>query len=196
MKQFRGISDVYIAEVISDTAEKYETGTPERLCYAARVGKEVSSDSATLYLDNKAMQVINSEGSDEITIEGSAIELSTLAKITGKIYDEELDMFVDSQREVKKYAIGYCETMTDGSKRYSWRYSGNFSIPAEESNTMDDGTDSVGQTLTYTGVYTEHKFVKANNGPAKGIVVSDKTADVSTWFETVQTPDDVKVVTQ
>ena len=196
MKQFRGISDVYVAEVTSDTAEKYETGTPERLCYAARVGKEVSSDSATLYLDNKAMQVINSEGSDEITIEGSAIELDVLAKITGKIYDTELGMFVDGEREVKQFAVGYKEKMTDGTFRFNWRLKGTFAIPAEESNTEDDGTDSVGQTVNFTGVFTEHKFAKANNKGAKGIVVTDALADVSTWFEAVQTPDSVQIATQ
>lgn len=193
MKQFRGISDVFIAEVVTDNGETYETGTPERLMYVARVGKEVSSDSAALYYDNKAMAVINAEGSDEITLEGSALELSTLAKITGKKYDEETGMFMDTEREPKYFALGYKEKLLDGTYRYNWRYKGLFAIPATESNTENDGTDSNGQTVNFSGVYTEHSFTKTN-GPAKGIVVSDEKADVSTWFEAVQTPDDVKVV--
>lgn len=196
MKQFRGISDVYIAKVITDTAEKFECDTPKRLCYAARVGKEVSSDSATLYLDNKAMLVVNSEGSDEITIEGSALELDVLAEITGKTYNAELDMFIDGERKVEQFAVGYREKMTDGSYRYNWRLKGTFAIPATESSTEDDGTDSVGQTVNFTGVYTEHKFANAENKSAKGIVVTDKFADVSTWFTEVQTPDTVKIATQ
>lgn len=192
MKQFRGISDVFIAKVLTDTAEGITFDTPKRLMYVARVGKEVSSDSASLFYDNKAMAVINSEGSDEITIEGSALELDILAEITGKTYDETLGMFVDSEREVEYFALGYKEKMLDGSYRYNWRMKGTFAIPAVESNTENDGTDSNGQTVNYTGVYTEAKFAKANNKPAKGIVVTDDKADVSTWFETVQTPDDVK----
>lgn len=191
MKQFRGISDVYVAKVLTDTEEGMTFDTPERLMYVARVGKEVSSDSASLFYDNKAMAVINSEGADAITIEGSALDLNMLAKITGKTYDEALDMFVDSERTVDYFALGYKEKMLDGSYRYNWRLKGTFAIPAVEANTENDGTDSNGQTVNFTGVYSEHKFEKANNKPAKGIVVSDTLADVSDWFEAVKTPDDV-----
>ena len=191
MKQFRGISDVYVAKVLTDTEEGMTFDTPERLMYVARVGKEVSSDSASLFYDNKAMAVINSEGSDAITVEGSALELKMLAKITGKDYDETLDMFVDSERTVDYFALGYKEKMLDGSYRYNWRLKGTFSIPAVEANTENDGTDSNGQTVNFTGVYTEHKFEKANNKPVKGIVVTDALADVSDWFEAVKTPDDI-----
>lgn len=193
MRQFKGISDVYIAEVTSDDGTTYSTGTPERLMYTARVSKEVSSDSATLYYDNKAMAVVNSEGSDEITIEGSALELSTLAKITGKIYDEATGMFIDSERTVKNYALGYKEKMLDGSYRYNWRLKGTFAIPATEANTESDGTDSNGQTVNFTGIFTETAFTKAGNNGAKGVVVSDETADVTGWFEEVKTPDTVVV---
>ena len=191
MKQFRGISDVYVAKVLTDNEEGITFDTPERLMYVARVGKEVSSDSSSLFYDNKAMAVINSEGADAITIEGSALELSMLAKITGKVYDEALDMFVDSERSVDYFALGYKEKMLDGTYRYNWRMKGTFAIPSVESNTENDGTDSNGQTVNFTGVYTEHKFEKANNKPAKGIVVSDASADVSDWFEAVKTPDDI-----
>ena len=191
MKQFRGISDVYVAKVLTDNEEGITFDTPERLMYVARVGKEVSSDSASLFYDNKAMAVINSEGADAITVEGSALDLNMLAKITGKVYDEALDMFVDSEREVEYFALGYKEKMLDGSYRYNWRMKGTFAIPSTEANTENDGTDSNGQTVNFTGVYTEHKFAKANNKPAKGIVVSDTLADVSDWFEAVKTPDDV-----
>ena len=193
MRQFKGISDVYIAEVTKDDGTTYTTGEPKRLMYTARVSKEVSSDSATLYYDNKAMAVVNSEGSDEITIEGSALELETLAEITGKIYDAETGMFIDSERTVKNFALGYKEKMLDGSYRYNWRLKGTFAIPATEANTESDGTDSNGQTVNFTGIFTETPFTKANNNGAKGVVVSDETADVSDWFEEVKTPDTVAI---
>lgn len=195
MKQFRGVSDLFFAEVTKDDGETYETGTPERLAYVARVGKDVTSDSASVFYDNKAMIVINSEGADEISIDSSVIELPALAKITGKVYNEELDMYVDSVRTVKYFALGYREKMVDGSFRYNWRLKGTFAIPAEEASTEDDGTDSNGQSLVYTGIFTETQFVNAGNNGAKGVVVSDEKADVSKWFDTVQTPDTVTVAT-
>jgi len=196
MRQFKGISDVYIAEVTSDDGTTYTTGTPQRLAYVARVSKEVSSDSATLYYDNKAMAVVNSEGSDEITIEGSALELETLALITGKVYDAETGMFIDSERTVKNFALGYKEKMLDGSYRFNWRLKGTFAIPATEANTESDGTDSNGQTVNYTGIFTETKFTKAGNNGAKGVVVSSETAVTDGWFEEVKTPDTVEALAE
>lgn len=193
MKQFRGISDVYVAKVLTDTVEKYETDEPVRLCYAAKVGKEVSSDSASIFLDNKAMAVINSEGADELTIEGSALDLDVLALITGKKYIAEKDMFIDGERTVDKFALGYKEKMTDGSYRFNWRFAVTFAIPSEESNTEDDGTDSVGQTVNATGVFCNHVFAANDNKPAKGFVCTDAKVETSDWFTEVKTPDTVEL---
>lgn len=192
-RQFRGISDVFIAKVLSNTEEGITFDTPKRLFHVATVSKETESDSSTVYLDNKPMIVISSEGADTVTFTGSAVELDVLAEITGKIYDKDLDMMIDCEREVSDWAVGYKEDMTDGTSRYNWRFVGQFSIPSEEANTKDDGTDSTGQELTYTGVMTQAKFVKAGNKSAKGVVVTNAKADVSTWFESVHTPDDITV---
>lgn len=191
-KQFRGISDVFIAKVLTDTAEGITYETPKRLFNVATVSKEVESESSTVYLDNKPMIVISSEGADTITFTGAAFDLDVLAEVIGKKYDETLDMMIDTEREINEWAVGYKEDMTDGTSRYNWRYKGQFSIPAEEASTKDDGTDSTGQEITYTGVMTEATFEKAGNKSAKGVVVTNAKADVSTWFESVQTPDDVK----
>lgn len=190
-RQFRGVSDVYVAKVLTDNEEGITFDTPKRLCFTATVSKETSSDSATVYLDNKPMIVVSSEGADEITITGSVIDLDVLAEIIGKTYDKDLDMLIDTERVPDYFAIGYVEGMTDGTKRYSFRYKGMFSIPGEEVNTADDGTDSTQQSLTFTGIMTEAKFEKAGNKGAKGIVVSDAKADVSDWFTAVKTPDEI-----
>lgn len=190
--EFRGVDDLYVAEVITDTAEEYVTGEPELLSDFAEISKTVASGSATKYYNNKAKITIKSEGADEITVAVPALALPTLAKVTGKTYDEATGVYIDGERSNKQYALGYRMKKTDGTWRYVWRLKGDFSnIPDEAAATENDGTDSLGQSIVYSGLYTNHKFTKG--GAAKGVTAdSDGVTDVSKWFETVQTPDTVK----
>lgn len=199
--EFRGVDDLYIAEVITDTAEEYETGTPELLSDFAEISKVVASGSATKYYNNMAKINVKSEGVDTITIAVPVLALAKLAKVTGKTFDEATGVYIDGERDNKQYALGYRMKKTDGTWRYVWRLKGDFTtIPDENAATEDDGTDSQGQSIAYNGVYTNHKFAKGgkNGEPAaaKGCVAdSDGVTDVSSWFTAVQTPDTVKAKT-
>lgn len=199
--EYRGVDNVVIAEVTGDDNETgggYETGTVEYLFPVAEVGKTTETSSEAHYYDNQPMIVINSEGSDEITITGAGLEIDKLAKITGKSYDPTTGAMIDGPREPRYFALGYRTKGTDGKYRYVWRYKGQFAIPDETNATEDNGTETNGTELTYTGIYTTHKFTKGKyNGtswekaPVKGLVVDERKAlaDVSEFFETVVTPD-------
>lgn len=193
--EFRGVDDLYIAKVTTDTAEEYAAETPELLSDFAEISKVVESGKATKYYNNKAKIIIKSEGSDDITIAVPVLALEKLSKVTGKTYDEATGVYIDGERTPEQYALGYRMKKTDGTWRYVWRLKGEFSnIPDESAASEDDGTDSQGQSIVYSGVYTDHVFTKG--GAAKGVVAdSDGVTDVSKWFDTVQTPDTVKAKT-
>lgn len=205
--EYRGVEGVVIAEVTGDDNETgggYVTGDVEPLLPVAEIGKTTESGSDAHYYDNQPMIVINSEGPDEITITGAGMTLKMLAKITGKSYDPTTGMFVDSQRQERYFALGYKTKDSDGKYRYVWRLKGTFAIPDDNHATEDDGTDANGTELTFTGIYTTHKFTKGwfngttwEKGPAKGVVVSDREdlADLATFFDTVATPDSIKAKT-
>lgn len=190
--KFRGIDNCFIAKILSDTDEAITYDTPIQLFPIGEVGKTTSSDSATDYADNKAMIIINSEGADEITLTGFGISLENLAKITGKQFDASKGVFIDTLREVNYWALMYREKLTNGKYRYVVRYKGTFGIPDEGSATENDGTDSLGQTLNFTGIFTEHDFT--NGGPAKGLIIDTQYegANPDGFFEAVVTPDTVK----
>ena len=136
--------------------------------------------------------VIESTGSDEVTASVSAIPLDVLADITGQVYEQATDMFVEGPRENKYFALGYKTKKTDGTEIYVWRLKGTFSIPESTHATEDDGTDANGQEITFTGISTTHKFTKTGKGAKAVNVAADGKADVSTFFDTVQTPDSIK----
>lgn len=205
--EYRGVEGLVIAPIISDDNETdggYKTGTVVPLCPVAEIGKEVESSSEAHYYDNQAMIIIQSEGPDTISITGAGMPLETIALISGKHYDKTTGAMIDGPIETRYFALGYKTKATDGTYRYVWRYKGTFAIPADAHKTEDNGTEANGTTLTYTGIYTVHKFTKGkydgtkwDAAPGKGIVVDEGLglADVSKFFDTVTTVDDLKAKT-
>lgn len=114
-----------------------------------------------------------------------------LAKITGKSIDPTTGAFIDGAPVEKYFAIGYKLRLTDGTERYVWRMKGTFSFPDETSSTESDSIDTNNQELTFTGVQTIHEFT--NGGRCRAVVIDEREGlcDLTTFFDTVQTPDTI-----
>ena len=198
--EFRGVDNLVYAEVTNDDNEVsggYTTGEVKSLAAVAEISKTTEASSATKYYDNLPAIVINSEGSDEVTVTCAIPDLATYAEITGKTIDTTTGAMIDGEREPKYFALGYRFKKTDGTYRYVWRLKGMFAIPDETCGTEDDGTDGNNMSLTYTGISTTHKFTKGNK-PAKAVVVddtADSKADISTFFDKVTDPDKLQAKT-
>lgn len=189
--EYRGVEGLVAARILTDDdTNGYTTGSVFAIAGVAEVSKSTDSSSETKYYDNMPAIVIMSNGADEVTINVSAIPLDVLAEITGQNYDSDTGALVEGAREPRYFALGYKTKKTNGDEMYVWRYKGTFAVPDETNATENDGTDSNGQELTYTGISTTHKFTKYNKG-AKAMVVdtSKHLADVSNFFSTVTTPD-------
>lgn len=191
--EYRGVSNAVYAEVLQDNASGFVTGAVKNFTGVAEIGKATDSPNEPHYYDNLPVIVVNSTGSDEISINASGIPFNVLAEITGQYYDASSGMLIEQERTPKYFAFGYITQKTDGTEVLVWRLKGSFSIPDQTSVTQDDGTDANGQELTYTGISTTYKFTK-NNAPAKGVNIDTSVNEVMTaeaFFTTVQTPDTV-----
>ena len=193
--EFRGVDNLVYAEVLTDTTEEFETGEVKELAGAGEISKTASTNSGTKYYDNIPAIVINSEGPDTITIASSVPLLATLAELTGKMIDTQTGAMIEVESEPKYFALGYKFQKTDGTERYVWRLKGQFGIPDESSKSKDDSTDTNNTQLTYTGIYTTHKFTRdGKTKPAKAVVVDDtpdSKCDVSSFFTQVTTPEEL-----
>ena len=196
--EFRGCDNLVIAEVTADdVTNDYTTGAVQVLAPVAEIAKTVESSSETHYYDNVGMIIIQSEGSDEITLTVPALPLDILATITGKTIDATTGAFIDGPAIERYFAVGYRLRLTDGTYRYVWRLKGSFTIPDETSATEDDSTTTNNQQLTFTGVKTITQFDNGGGtnvkGHAKAVVIDERDGkcDCSTFFSTVQTPDTV-----
>lgn len=194
IQEYRGIRGLVAAEVTEDSEENFETDTPFPVAGVAELSRTTETSSEPHYYDNVPAVVIDSTGSDEVTISASAIPFDALAQITGQIYDETKGMFVEGERESKYFAIGYITEKTDGTEVFVWRLKGTFSIPDSTHATKDDGTEANGQEITFTGINTTHKFTSISNKTAKAVSVDTSIntgMKEATFFQTVQTPDTI-----
>lgn len=196
--EYRGVEGLVAAEVIKDNnveseGEGYVTGEVFSIAGIAELSKTTESSNESKYYDNMPAIVISSTGADEVTCSVSAIDQEVLAKITGQHYDSATGTLIEGDRTTKYFALGYKTKKTNGDEVYVWRYKGTFNIPESTHATENDGTDANGQEITYTGIKTTHKFAKTGSG-AKAINVDlgKDLADVSTFFDTVTTPDDLQ----
>ena len=192
--EYRGVEGAVYAEVTEDNAENFTTGEVKELVGLSEIGKTTESSNEAHYYDNIPAIIVSSTGADELSLNTAGIPLDIVAEITGQYYDQTTGMYVEQERTPKYFAFGYRTQKTDGTEVLVWRLKGTFTIPESTHVTKDDGTDANGQTLTYTGISTAHKFTKTGK-PAKAVNVdmSKQLVDDSTFFAQVQTPDTVKV---
>lgn len=193
IQEYRGVRNLVAAEVTTDSLEKFECGTPFAVAGVAELSRTTESSSESHYYDNVPAVVIDSTGSDEVSITASAIPLDVLAKITGQTYDETKGMFVEGERESKYFAIGYITERTDGTEIFVWRLKGKFNIPDSTHASKDDGAEANGQEITFTGINTTHKFTALGNKTCKAVNVDTGVNKVveADFFGEVQTPDTV-----
>ena len=108
--EYRGVTDLVIAEVLTDNnkeGEGYTTGEVIELVGVGEISKTTSNSSESKYYNNMAAIVINSTGADEIKCSVSVIPQDKLAFITGQDYDEETGTLIEGERKVKYFALGY-----------------------------------------------------------------------------------------
>lgn len=194
--EYRGVEGAVYAEVTQDDTEAFVTGEVKEFVGLSEIGKSTASENAPHYYDNIPAIIVSSTGADEISLNTAGIPHKVIADITGQYFNEELGMYVEQDREPKYFALGYITERTDGTKVLVWRLKGTFTIPESTHATKDDGTDANGQSLTYTGISTAHKFTKTGK-PAKAVNVETdlNPLDPTEFFQTVQTPDTVKKAT-
>ena len=195
--EYRGVSDLVYAEVTKDDSTGYTTGPVKSLAGVAEISKATNSSSETHYYDNLPAIVVQSMTSDEITINASAIPLEVLAELKGQTYDSETGTYIEAEGVQKTWAIGYKTQNTKGEEYYVWRLKGSITVGDETHQTKNDGTDTNGQELTFTGISTIHKFQKTGK-QAMAVTVNtalDLIANKAGFFDSVQTPDTIQAKT-
>ena len=193
----KGLKNIFAAEIIEDSAEKFETGTPFHLIPAGEMSRTVDSEALDIYYDDTVFDTVGKESATAISITGAALRPADLARILGKDIDPETGAVIDSGDFTPKYyAIGGETGNTDGTSEMFWFMKGTFVAPEQADKTKDNSTDTNGMSLTYSAIKTKHIFAK-NNKPAKRVVIDTLTTKLKAdqdWTAQVVTPDTLATV--
>ena len=189
----RGLSDIFICEIVDTEAEYKAVGTPEKLIPAGELTISKSFEKAQTYFDNSLFAETGKEAPTELSIVGAAVRAAFLAWIEGKTVDAATGAVLDDgDWHSKFYAISGKRDYTDGTSEYFWFNKCSFGGAEETGKTEDDSTDSAGMTLPFTAYKTTHKF--KNNDTSKLVRIdtaSTKLKADASWVEQVVTPDNI-----
>lgn len=194
--EFRGISNLTAAQLITDTAATLAYGTPFPVAGVAELSKSVETSTDVHYYDNLPAVAISGVGKDETTVNTSVIPEDVTAQLTGQTYITDLGTLVEGNPTFPYLAVGYVTEDTDGNERWVWRLKTKCSIPTETHKTKDDGTEADGQEITLTGINTTHGFTELGGKTAKALVYdpSKNLITKENFFASVQTPDTLRAL--
>ena len=197
--QFRGCDNLVYAKVTADTAEAYTTGDVKELAVVKSVSRTFEQDSATVFGDNKAKIIAQSAAKIVKSFEVFAIDPEVLADITGQELltigsgEGAKKAVITKSNAVAPYiAVGYAlydTANTETPCEYVWCYKAKAKMPEKASATIDDGTDSQGQTLEIECVASEHKFTSGSRAVDMACPDLGTGYDMTKWFTKVITPD-------
>lgn len=192
--EYRGCENLVYALVTKDDSEGYTTGDVKELASLAEVGVTTEQASETKYYDNNPAIVLKGLGAETRTFTIDHLPNARLAELTGQKVDADTGAIIGGGDGVTNpyFAVGYVSEITNGIKTYKWALKGTFQIPDETNTTKNAGTDSNNLSLVFTGIATTHAF--ENQGKAVYVALEDTKddgtkLDMSTWFDSVQTPD-------
>lgn len=194
IRDFTGVRDVKVAKIISEKDGKTEYGEVRKLAGVALVNNSKEVSQETKYYDNQPAFTVSGNPSNTLEIETSVIPLDLLAEIEGNVYDEN-GVSVGVNGERASFAIVYTYGTTDGNEFTRIYYKGTFDSPDSSHNTKDDGTDSNGQTVTFTVLApVDVSTVGEKKRVVTDVIVDHSKTDLTSeeLTETILTYDELK----
>ncbi len=194
-----GAKNIHVARITQDDADGYDTETPVYLAGLASVKMTTESSTAKAAYDNEVAIVRTVAGAPVFEFEVSGLSNDQIAYITGKRYDETLDVLYHGGKEAVNIALMFEHSNTDGDVYYEVLYNGVFDVPDSEYESEDpeEASAGTGMTLTYTTSNTQHIFTKTGRTEvgasylAPGGDLTAAKAKLDTFYDDVLTPDTV-----
>lgn len=193
--EFINIDNLHYAQV-ADSAAAYTPGINKYLAPAGEISHEPSVNMKTRYYDGVAMFTTNTEGETKVTITVSGVPAKLAAELTGKYYDPEKGVVIDTgdASETPWCAFSGRMELGDGGYKHFQYLKGKFSLGKASAKSKTDDIDAQTYELTYTAVTTVHTWLV--NGKQKGVKAvqgdtTDPAFNATNWFDLVQTPDTV-----
>ena len=132
-----GCKDLYVAQVLKNTATQYVTGTPRKMSrmIKAKIDEKWTSDK--IYSDDEPEEVIGAYEGTDVELEVNALAPQDRAFLFGQRYENGY-LVKTSDDVAPEVAIGWRERKLNGKYEFKWLYVGKFAEGiSDEANTKE-----------------------------------------------------------
>lgn len=180
-----GLDMLYYAVMTNEELETY--AAPVRIPGAIQATVTPTTNSATLYADDKADEVATSLGDIGFSLITKNLPTTALRDLLGHAIDSHGGLVRSASDNAPYVAIGYRRKMSNGKYRFNWLYKGKFQPEAQDAQTKTDTPAFQTPTITAT-------FVPRDSDGHWQYVVNDgdpgvTAAFLGTFFNNVVLPD-------
>ena len=186
-----GLRDLYIALVTQDDADAYAADTPQIFAPAVKASHKPVSNSKTQSADDAPYDTTITEGATTVDIEVTGIPLSIKALLLGKEFDVATGRMLDGEGIAPDVALSFRSKKSNGKYKYCQYLKGKFSPPNEDQATQEETPDPKTITITFTAIFTTHKFTVGDKIKAYKKLEGDEDTEGfsgTSWFDAVQLP--------
>ncbi|MDP4146117.1 MAG: major tail protein [Bacillota bacterium] len=192
----RGLKNIYIAAVTTNTTESYAAATPIKLGNAISAKISDKFEIEKLYSDDGVEEVVSQYTGSEIEFEVNSLAPQDRRDLLGNLYDNGF-LVKGSEDTAPEIAIGFCSKKKNGKYEFTWYYCGSFGNGLDESyETQADKIKTQTNTLKgnfyarqiETTIGTEKRHLYAINVDEANLIDAnaDAKAAVTDWFTKVQ----------
>lgn len=186
-----GLSDLYYAKVLEDSASAYTADTPAWLAPVGTATLKPKTANDPQYADDQVADVAISEAESDLEIEVTNVPIDVAAALTGKEFDAATGRVIDTDGVPDYYAIGFKSKKMNDSYRFYWLLKVMFSPSEESFKTQGEKKEPQMVKLVAKVIKTVYKWtVNAKLVSVKRVFGDEDTTNFNgaTWFNQVQTP--------
>ena len=187
-----GLENISIAKLLTDNAEGATYEKVEKLEKSITAKLTPKTDSATVYADDKADEVMTKFNQIDIEIELNQLSMESRAKIFGsKIVN---GILVEGSNDIVAqpyFALVFKSKKSNGEYRYVCLYKGKFELASDEYTTQEDKIKS--QTAKLKGTFIARDYDNNFRLMADSDGKDANKEDLEKWFTAIP---DVPVKTE
>jgi phi13 family phage major tail protein len=181
-----GLKNLHVAKLTKDDQTGVTYETPKRLALAIEAKITPQVNTATLYADDRAAEVVESLGEIEVELGIDDLSSEMYAFLLGKTVNSD-GVIEDKSTDSAPYvALGFCMPLSKGGEKYVWLYKGKFQLPEENAKTKGDNVEF--QTPTIKAKFVTREY---DDKWRASVISNDQDVDptvIQNWFTAVYQP--------
>lgn len=153
MSNFIGVYNLKYSKLIKDDATGVEYEAIKTIPGLTTISVEPSSNEATFYGDNQAMETVKRLGEIKVSIETGSLPLEVLADLMGHEYDEENERMICRATDVApNVGLMYTRNKANGELRHVKIFKMVFGLNTDEATTNGDSVEFQGDSIEATAL--------------------------------------------